>query len=61
MRDLSRNAPCPAYPTTLHYPDIDPDELAREQAAEPADVAFAWPAYLQRTLAGPRAAAPGRG
>jgi hypothetical protein len=50
MTDRERTAPFPAGPTRLLYPDVDPDELAREQAVEPQEVTSSWPDYLSRVL-----------
>lgn len=40
--------PCLGYPARLQYPDIGPEELAREEARERAGAS--WPAYLHRML-----------
>ena len=50
MTGSDRPEPCLAYPAALHYPDVDPDVLAREAADEAPEDAFPWPTYLRRTL-----------
>lgn len=48
MNRSSGTAPCLGYPVRLLYPDVGPEELAREEARE--QEMASWPAYLQRML-----------
>ena len=41
-------APCLGYPIRLLYPDVGPEELAREDARERSG--DSWPNWLQRML-----------
>lgn len=49
----SRTAPCFGYPLKLLFPDVEPEVLAQEDAAERSAQAMppgTWQAYLRRTL-----------
>lgn len=59
MTPASRTAPCLGFPARLRYPDIDPDELAREEARERGG-ADPWPAFFERIPAPPATGAGGR-
>ncbi len=48
MMRLPRPVPPAGYPAWLRYPDVDDDVLAEEDAAEPRDNGFAWPAERRR-------------
>jgi len=47
MNRASWTAPFPDDPVKLVFPDVEPDELAREEAREDGP----WPLYLRRVLA----------
>ena len=49
MTGLDRREPSLAYPAGLRFPDVEPEVLAREAAAEPAQDALPWPAGPRRT------------
>lgn len=46
MTPASRTLPCLGFPAPLRYPDIDPDELAREEARERGQ-ADPWPGSFE--------------
>ncbi len=59
MTSASRPAQCLGFPVRLRYPDIDPDELAREDARERGR-AEPWIAHLPRMPGPAEAGARGR-
>ncbi len=54
MYSPSRIVPCPAFPMSVVFPDVDPDVLAREAESEarrtPPPGAAHWEGYLRRVL-----------